>query len=598
MGNTVNEKITALRELMRERGIDAYLIPTSDFHQSEYVGDHFKCRAFMTGFTGSSGMAVITMTEAGLWVDGRYYVQAPMQIKGSEVKLFRIGEEAVPSVEEYLTQHLPIDGVLGFDGRVVDDRFGEELLKKLQKKHVTFSVSEDLIGMIWQDRPALSKNPVWILDEKYAGRSASEKISQLRKTMEEKSADTHILTSLDDIIWLLNIRGNDIPCTPVVLSYMLITKSRLYLFLNQEVISDAVASYLKAIGVTLCPYDEIYSMVPTLKSEKVMLEKAYVNYRICQSLDKSVEIIDTMNPTSIVKAIKNPVEAQNMRDVHIKDGIVMVKYLYWLKQNVGKGDLDEIAASNYLDQLRAEQEGNLGLSFTTISAYGDHAAMCHYSATQETSIKLLPKGLYLVDSGGQYYEGTTDVTRTVALGEITAEERKCFTLVACCMLRLLTVRFPYGCHGYNFDYAARELLWRENLDFNHGTGHGVGYLGGVHERPAGVRWRVVAERHDHAVFEAGMVTSNEPGLYFEGQFGIRTENLMLCVKGEKNEYGQFMEFENLTWVPIDLDALDVSIMEKRDLELLNKYHKQVYEKLSKHLAGEELQWLKHATRQI
>lgn len=598
MGNAVNERIAALRGLMRERGMDAYLIPTSDFHQSEYVDDYFKCRKFMTGFTGSAGTAVITMTEAGLWVDGRYYVQAPMQIKGSEVKLFRMGEEGVPSVEKYLTEHLPAAGVLGFDGRVADDQFGEDLLKKLQDKQVTFSFKEDLVGMVWEDRPSLPRNRVWILDEKYAGKSAAQKISELRRTMEEKSATVHILTSLDDIIWLLNIRGNDIPCTPVVLSYLLITKNDLYLYINPEVLDETVTSYLKESGVTVLPYDEIYKKVPTLRSERVMLEKAYVNYMLCQSLDSTVEIISTMNPTSVVKAVKNPVEIENMRNVHIKDGVVMVKYLYWLKQNVGKMDLDEIAASDYLDQLRGEQEGNLGLSFTTISAYAAHAAMCHYSATEETSIKLLPEGLYLVDSGGQYYEGTTDVTRTVALGEITAEERRCFTLVASCMLRLMTARFPYGCHGYNFDYAARELLWRENLDFNHGTGHGVGYLGGVHERPAGVRWRVVPERQDNAVFEAGMITSDEPGLYFEGKFGVRTENLLLCVKGQKNEYGQFMEFENLTWVPIDLDALDVSIMEKRDIELLNKYHTDVYAKLSPFLSGAELQWLKDATRQI
>lgn len=598
MGNVVNERIAALRALMAERGINAYLIPTSDFHQSEYVDEYFKCRKFMTGFTGSAGISVITMTEAGLWTDGRYFVQASMQLKGSEVRLFRMGEEGVPSVEKYLIDNLPENGVLGFDGRVVDTRLAEDLKEKLKEKQVTFSYKEDLVGMIWNDRPELPKNPVWILEEKYAGKSAVEKIADLKRTMEEKSAGIHIICSLDDIIWLLNIRGNDIPCTPVVLSYAMVTKSDLYLFINQAVLDGKVSSYLKENGVTVLPYDEIYKMVPTLRSEKVMLEKAYVNYMLCQSLDASVEIIDTMNPTSIAKAVKNPIEIENIRRAHIKDGVVMAKYLYWLKQNVGKTDLDEIAASTYLDHLRAEQEGNLGVSFATISAYSDNAAMCHYSATKETSKKLLPRGLYLVDSGGQYYEGTTDITRTVALGEITAEERKYFTLVASCMLRLMTVRFPYGCRGYNFDYAARELLWRENLDFNHGTGHGVGYLGGVHERPAGVRWRVVPERQDNGVFEAGMVTSDEPGLYFEGSFGIRTENLLLCVKGGKNEYGQFMEFENLTWVPIDLNALDVSIMEKRDIELLNNYHKTVYEKISPYLTGEELLWLKDATRQI
>ncbi|MEF9940031.1 MAG: aminopeptidase P family protein [Clostridium sp.] len=598
MNNTVNERIAALRVLMSERDMDAYLVPTSDFHQSEYVDGYFKCRKYITGFTGSAGTAVITMKEAGLWVDGRYFVQAPQQVKGSEIKVFRMGDEGVPSVEEYMAKVLPMGGVLGFDGRVISEQFGEELEGKLGEKEVLFSFGEDLIGEIWNNRPSLPKEPIWILEEKYAGKPASEKIADLRKVMKEKNADVHILTGLDDIIWLLNIRGNDIPCTPVVLSYAVITPNDFYLFINPEVLDKQVNNYLKENGVTVLPYDEIYRVVKTFKSEHVMLEKGCVNYTLCGSLDDGVTIIDTMNPTSIAKAVKNPVEIENIKKAHIKDGVAMAKYLFWLKQNVGKTEIDEMAASDYLDRLRTETEGNLGLSFATISAYSDNAAMCHYSATTETSKKLQPRGLYLVDSGGQYYEGTTDVTRTIALGEITEEERRCFTLVACCMLRLKEARFPYGCHGYNFDYAARELLWREGLDFNHGTGHGVGYLGGVHERPNGVRWRIVPERQDNAVFEAGMITSDEPGLYIEGKFGIRTENMLLCVKGPKNEFGQFMQFENLTWVPIDLDALDRSIMEERDIELLNNYHLEVREKISPYLTAEEAEWLKTATRAI
>lgn len=598
MKTTVNERIEGLRALMAERGIDAYLLPTADFHQSEYVDAHFKCRQFMTGFTGSAGTAVITREEAGLWTDGRYFVQAAKELTGSEVKLYRSGDEGVPTVEEYLTDAISEDGILGFDGRVVSAQFGEKLKKILGQRRVTFSCHEDLIGGLWSDRPALPKEPVWILEEKYSGRPAKDKISELRDTMKKKGADVHILTSLDDIIWLFNIRGNDIPCTPVVLSYVIVTAQEISLFINDETLNEEVRTYLKDLGVTIRPYDEIYEMVPNYKEQHIMLEKAYVNYQLCESLDKTVEIIDIMNPTSMVKTVKNPIEMDNLRKVHLKDGAAVVKYLYWLKCNVGKIDLDEMAAADYLDQLRAKQEGNLGLSFNTISAYSDNAAMCHYKATEETSKKLAPRGLYLVDSGGQYYEGTTDITRTIALGEITDEEKKCFTLVACSMLRLAAVQFLYGCRSYNVDLAARELLWREGLDFNHGTGHGVGYLGGVHERPASIRWRVMPERQDGEILEAGMLVSDEPGIYIEGKFGIRTENLLLCVEAQKNEYGRFLKFENLTWVPIDLDALDMKYMEQRDIELLNKYHKEVYEKISPLLTDEEAAWLKNATRQI
>lgn len=596
--NTVNERIEALRGLMEERGIDAYLVPTADFHESEYVGDHFKCREFITGFTGSAGTAVITRSEAGLWTDGRYFVQAGKQLDGSEVKLFRMGQEGVPTIEEYLSDKMPENGVLGFDGRVVNDEMGEGLLSRLKKKAVTASSEEDLIGLLWKERPELPAEKVWVLDVKYVGKTAAQKIAELREEMRKKRATVHILTTLDDIVWLLNIRGNDVPCNPVVLSYMVITEEKLFLFINEKTMDQAVREYLEGLGVRIMPYNDIYVLVKAFRNERILLEKSHVNFSICQSLDGTNEILNQMNPTSAAKAVKNPTEMENIRKAHIKDAVAMIRHLRWMKENVGKIEMDEMSAEAHLDRLRMETEGCLGLSFNTISAYGENAALCHYSATPETNKKLEPRGLYLVDSGGQYYEGTTDITRTIALGPVTEEEKKYFTLVAACMLRLLNVKFPYGCHGYNFDLAARELLWREGLDFNHGTGHGVGYLLNVHERPNGVRWRVVPERQDNAVFEEGMVTSDEPGLYFEGKFGIRTENLMLCVKAEKNEYGQFMQFENLTWVPIDQDAIDTKWMEKRDIELLNTYHRQVYEVMAPHLEEDDRKWLEAATRPV
>lgn len=594
----MNERLDQLRKLMAERHMDAYLIPTADFHESEYVGEYFKCRKFITGFTGSAGIAVVTASEAGLWTDGRYFVQAARQLEGSGFTLQRMGQEGVPSIEEYLETTLPEHGVLGFDGRVVNSRMGTELKERLEDKAVTLAYAEDLVGMIWTDRPELSAEPVWVLEERYAGKPAAEKIARLRADMKKAKASVHVLTTLDDIVWLLNIRGNDIPYNPVVLSYLVMTGEECSLFINDAVLNQEVRAYLEGLGVTVKPYNDIYEFVKSFRNEKVLLETSRTNYAILNNLDGSNKIIDQVNPTVLAKAVKNEVEIENERRAHIKDGVAVTKLLYWLKKNIGTIPMTEISVSDYCEQLRREQEGNLGLSFDTISAYKENAAMCHYSATPESNKELRPEGLYLIDSGGQYYEGTTDITRTVALGPITDEEREHFTLVAMSMLRLGHVKFLYGCRGLTLDYAAREVFWSRGLNFDHGTGHGVGYLLNVHERPHGIRWKMVQERMDNAVLEEGMVTSDEPGLYIEGSHGIRTENLMVCRKAGKNEYGQFMEFEFLTYVPIDLDALDPSIMEPRDIAYLNEYHKDVYEKISPYLTEEEALWLKEYTRAI
>ncbi len=596
--NQIQERLQKLRALMQERSIDAYMIPTSDFHESEYVGKHFKCREFMTGFTGSAGTAVITKDDAALWTDGRYFVQAAAQLEGSTVVLQKMGQEGTPSIKEYLLEKIPQGGTLAFDGRVVNTAEGEELEDALGVKDIAIACQEDLVGEIWEDRPALPAEPVWVLDVKYAGKDAEDKIGDLRKKMEDCGATVHILTTLDDIVWLLNIRGNDVDCNPVVLSYLMATRESLYLYINEAVLDSSVTGYLKEKGVTIRPYDAIYSDVAKLHGETVMLEKSRTNFALTQLLDGTNEIINIQNPTALMKAIKNPVEIENIRKAHIKDGVAMTKFIYWLKKNIGKIPMDEISVADYLNSLRRGQEGNLGLSFPTISAYGANAAMCHYSATEESNAKLEARGFYLVDSGGQYYEGTTDITRTIALGELTDGEREHFTLTLISMLRLGNVRFLYGCRGLNLDYVAREPFWSRGLNFDHGTGHGVGYLLNVHERPNGIRWKMVPERQDNCVLEAGMVTSDEPGIYIEGSHGIRTENLMVCVKDEKNEYGQFMKFEFLTYVPIDLDAIDKSLMRPEDIEHLNQYHKAVYEKISPYLEEEEREWLKEATRAI
>ena len=562
------------------------------------MGEYFKCRKFITGFTGSAGTAIVTADDAGLWTDGRYFVQAAKQLEGSGFQLQKMGQEGVPTVEEYLAENLPQGGTLGFDGRVVNSRMGEDLKALLEDKEVSFACEEDLIGLIWDDRPGLPANPVWILEERYAGKPAAEKIRELREAMKEARATVHVLTTLDDIVWLLNIRGDDVPNNPVVLSYVVVTEEELYLFINEKTLDGQVRTYLEDLKVTVKPYDEIYDFVRTFRRERVLLESSRINFAVRNNLDPSNRIIDRMNPTVMAKAVKNPVEIDNERKAHIKDGVAMTRFMYWLKKNIGHVPMTEISVSDHLEELRRQQEGFLQPSFNTISAYGENAAMCHYSATAESNKTLEARGLYLVDSGGQYYEGTTDITRTMALGPVTDEEREHFTLVAMSMLRLGHARFLYGCRGLSLDYIARQPLWERGLNYDHGTGHGVGYLLNVHERPNGIRYKTVPERMDSCVIEEGMICSDEPGIYIEGSHGIRTENLIVCQKAEKNAYGQFMEFEYLTFVPIDLDALDLSLMEKKDIEYLNEYHRQVYEKISPYLPEEERQWLKEATREM
>ena len=584
---------------MAQRGIDIYVVPTSDFHDSEYVGEHFKARKFITGFTGSAGTAVITMTEAGLWTDGRYFVQAERQLEGSTVTLYRMGEEGVPTVDEFLAEKLPENGCLGFDGRVIGGTWGRRMEKLAEKKNGTIHCNEDLIDIIWEDRPALSKEPAFILEEKYAGKSTAEKLAAVREAMEKEGADYHILTSLYDIAWLLNVRGGDIECVPVVLSYLVLTEKECIWFLQEEIVDEKLRAYLNENHITTRAYDAIYEYVLDIPANaKVLLSAGQVNYRIVSSLNEDITIIDKPNPTLLMKAVKNQTEVDNTRAAHVKDGVAVTKFMYWLKNNIGKTKITEISASDYLENLRKEQENFLGVSFNTISAYGANAAMMHYSATPESDTELKPEGFLLVDSGGHYYEGTTDITRTFALGPITDEMRTHFTAVCRSNMNLAHAKFLYGCTGLNLDILARGPLWEMGIDYKCGTGHGVGYLLNVHEGPNGFRWRVVAERNDSGVLQEGMITTDEPGVYLEGKYGIRTENELVCHKSCKNEYGQFMEFENITYAPIDLDAIDPEQMTKREREYLNEYHAMVYKTLSPYMTEEENEWLKRYTRAI
>lgn len=595
----IQERLKALREEMAQRSIDIYIVPTSDFHESEYVGDHFKARKFITGFTGSAGTAVITATEAGLWTDGRYFVQAAKQLEGSTVTLYRMGEEGVPKVDEFVEEKLPKGGCLGFDGRVVNGSWGKKLLGIAEKKHGTLHVDEDLIDLIWKDRSALSRKPLFLLEEKYSGKSTAEKLKELRGAMEAEGANVHILTSLYDIAWLLNIRGGDIDYVPVVLSYLVVTEKECIWFLQEEIVDEKTAAYLKENQIATRPYDDIYSYVKELPSDVcVLMNGCTVNYRITASLKPEITVVDKPNPTELMKAVKNPVEVDNTRKAHIKDGVAFTRFMYWLKTNIGKIPMTEISASDYLEQCRRAQENFIDLSFDTICAYGPNAAMMHYAATPESDAKLKPEGFLLVDSGGHYFEGTTDITRTMALGPITDEMRLHFTAVCRSNLALANAKFLYGCTGLNLDILARGPLWDMGIDYKCGTGHGVGYILNVHEGPNGFRWRVVPERHDNGTLEEGMITTDEPGVYLEGKYGIRTENELVCHKAEKNEYGQFMCFENITYAPIDLDAIDPNELTGREKKMLNDYHALVYKTISPYMTEEENEWLKKYTRAI
>lgn len=594
----IAERLSRLRALMQQKGVGAYYVPTADFHLSEYVNPYFKSRQYLTGFTGSAGTLVVTMDEAALWVDGRYFIQAEEQLSGAPVKLMKMGEEGVPSVLEYLSK-LPEGAVIGLDGRTVSAAMALRMEKTLSTRNITLEPDMDLVGDIWPDRPPLPNAPVYVLGVDSVGVSAADKIADIRRVLVEKDADAHVLCTLDDIAWLFNLRGGDVECNPVFLSYAIIERDAAYIFADKSKFHACVQEYLRQLNVTLLPYNDIYEFASKYdEGDAILLSTASVNYTLYDKLYDKAIIIDEENPEQLKKAIKNPVEIENMRKAHIKDGLAVMRFMRWVKENVGKEPISELSAAAKMDSLRLETEGNLGRSFSTISAYGPHAALPHYAPTEESNLAVEPRGFLLMDSGGQYYEGTTDITRTIAVGPLTDTEKKHFALVLRSMLRLANARFLYGCRGLNLDILARGPLWDEGLDFKHGTGHGIGYLLNVHEAPNGFRWKIVPERVDSCVFEEGMITSDEPGIYIEGSHGIRTENLIVCRKGEKNEYGQFMYFETLTMAPIDLDAIDPSYLNDTEKQQLNDYHKLVYEKLSPYMDDGEREWLRKYTRAI
>ena len=595
----IKQRIENIRDLMKEKNIYAYIVPSSDYHQSEYVGDYFKSREFMSGFTGSAGTLIISMDEAGLWTDGRYFIQAENELKDSGIKLFKMGEEGVPTIEEYLLEKLPKNSTLGFDGRVMSVKEGQSLANKLAFKGINIEYKYDLVNDIWEDRCSLPTEKAFLLGTEYSGESFSDKLYRIRAVMKEKKATTHILASLDDIAWLFNIRGRDVKSNPVVLSYAVITIDSVYLFIDKNKIGKDIRAELSKENVQIKGYEEVYEFIKKIEeNEVVLIDTSKVNYAIYNNIPSNVQKIEERNPSILFKSIKNEIELKNIRNSHIKDGVAFTKFMYWLKNNIGKIEITEISATQKLEAFRREQDKFIEPSFSTIAAYKDHAAMMHYSATEESNYKLEPRDLFLVDSGGQYFDGTTDITRTIALGPIPENVRKDFTNVVRGMIRLSKAKFLYGCRGYNLDILARGPLWEEGIDYKCGTGHGIGFVLNVHEGPNGFRWKVREDIDDSCILEEGMVTTNEPGVYVENSHGIRIENEIVVRKAEKNEYGQFMDFEVITFAPIDLDAIDESLILKDEKVYLNNYHKQVYDKISPYLNEEEKQWLKTYTREI
>lgn len=595
---SIAERLLRLQELMKAKKIDIYIVPTADFHQSEYVGEYFKARAFLTGFTGSAGTAVITQTAAGLWTDGRYFVQAADQLDGTPVVLFKSGEPGVPSVTEYIRKTLPEGGTLGFDGRLVSKMEGVEYEKIAAKKKGRISDREDLTGQIWADRPSLSKEKVFALEERYTGESAASKLRRIREAMVKHHANTHILTSLEDICWIFNIRGGDIHFLPLVLCYAVITMDHVNLYIDEEKLSSRIKADLIQDKVVFCPYHKIYEDVRGLEEDRVLLiDPAKINYAIYRDIPDSVEVVEAPNPEILFKAVKNETEIENIRMAELKDSICHVKFMKWLKENYNKTTITELSASAKLDELREAQGNYIGPSFAPICAYAKHSACPHYESSPKTDVMLKDGNFFLTDTGAGFLEGSTDITRTYALGNVSLEMKEHFTLVAVSNLRLASARFLYGATGLSLDIMARKPFWDRDLNFKHGTGHGVGYLLNIHEGPAGFHWKYYRPG-DLCPLEAGMVITDEPGIYFEGSYGVRLENELLVRQGNKNEYGQFMFMEPLTYVPFDLDAIEPGFMTAEDKELLNAYHRLVYEKVSGSLDEEEKEWLKVYTREI
>lgn len=592
----INKRIEQFRELMKKHNLSLYVIPTADDHQSEYISDYYKTRVYMSGFTGSAGTMVITQNDAAVWADGRYHVQAENQLKGTCISLYKMGLDGVPSVMQQVEDWTHAGDVIGFDGTTMSADWGKLLSDIAERKHASVCHELDLVNEVWTDRPALPSGKIWEFDVQCTGKDRIEKLGDVRASMKAKKADVHVLADLTEIAWLFNLRGSDVAHTPVFLAFSMITEDECILYVDLNKVDDQLKQTLKNQKIKVKDYPEFMNDLKNIKNKKVWCDGLKCHHAMMSILGADNQILDEPSCVALAKACKNEVELKNIRAAHEKDGAAFVKFMIWLKQNVDKENITEISASETLEKMRREM-GAMDLSFNTIAAYNDHGAMMHYSATKQTDVQL-KDGLFLVDSGGQYLEGTTDITRTFAIGQISDQWKMYCTTVLKSMLRLARAKFLYGCSGLSLDILARGPIWDMDLDYQCGTGHGIGHLLSVHEGPQAFRWYVSFGRHEDTRLEEGMILTDEPGLYFEGEFGCRLENELVVTKGVKNMYGQFMQFETITYAPIDLDILNTDLLDPIEKKQLNEYHQMVYEKLCPYLSDEEQEALRFYTRAV
>ena len=587
----ISERIARLREELRREHLSAFIFPTSDPHNSEYTAEHWKGREWISGFNGSAGTAVVTLDNAALWTDSRYFIAAEEQLQGTEFQLMKLKVEGTPSIAEWLGRELKdaADKAVGIDGMVNSTNSIKELISDLRTQGgITLRTNFDPLERIWQDRPAIPENPVVIHPLEYAGEPIREKLARIRKALREKHADGMLMAALDDIAWTLNLRGSDVHCSPVFVSYLLISTTEVTLYINKVKLTPEVMSYLQAEGVGVKPYNQVKQGLKDYFEYNILLDGNEVNYTLYKTVER--EIVDASSPVPLMKAVKNEREVAGFRSAMLKDGIAMVKFLKWLKPAVEAGGQTEMSVERKLTALKAEQPLFRGLSFDTIVGYEEHGAIVHYEAIPETDATLHPKGLLLIDSGTQYQDGTTDVTRTIALGPLTEEQKRVYTLVLKGHIDLQLLHFPDGASGTQLDAIARRPLWQAGMNFLHGTGHGVGCYLNCHEGPHQIRMEWIPAR-----LQAGMTVTDEPGVYLGGRFGVRIENTLLVVPAEETGCGRFLGFETLTLCPIETSPIIKELMTPEEIQWLNDYHTMVYERLSPYLNEDEKAWLRKAT---
>ncbi len=590
----INTRVDKLREEMKKRNIDIYVIPSTDPHQSEYVPARWRSREFISGFTGSAGVAVITQEKALVWADGRYYIQAEREISGSYFKMMKWRSAGVPEPYEWVGKNAKDGMTIGFDGDVISVSTKREIDKYITADNVTFATSEDLIDIIWNDRPQFPMDTAWVHAMPYAANKVDDKFHRLRAKMKQKNCDYVVVPTLDDIAWLFNIRGSDIDYCPVVLAYAIIGIRTATLFIKSEKSSAEIGLHLSQYGVEIKDYDEVEKYIDSIyDGRKISFDPSTLSYKIWNYFKEGHILIEESNPVEYIKSMKTPQEVENLKHCQERDGVAMVKFLKWLDDNIPSGNVDELSAENRLREFRAEVEDFVFESFHTISAYGANGAMMHYAASEDSNAKVEPKGLFLVDSGGNYLDGTTDITRTIAAGELTDQMMTDYTLTLKSHIRLAKLRFLYGATGSKLDMVARAPMWENAMDYKSGTGHGVGYFLNVHEGPQNI-----GMGNNTIRLEPGMILTDEPGVYREGQHGIRIENTLLVQDDIQNEFGRFMKFEVISYCPIDLRPVKVDMLDDKEINWLNEYHSNVYNILSPHMNEEELSWLKNATKAL